>query len=119
MNNYKIEILHCQALMSQSKFPKYPHFLVQILLLCLNYLCAFRRNRWDIKFLSPAGLQPTLTNPSSSFTGGNNPYVILTHEQEGGMRMDPVRGDFLRSAHSVPQVSEHVLLCELLCVFII
>ncbi len=57
-----------------------------------------------MKFESPGGHYPTLEATNLNFTLGKDPYVEIEHVHEGGVLMDPIRGDFLRTAHSTPQV---------------
>jgi len=35
---------------------------------------------------------------------GNSPTISATQTVEGGLLMDPIRGDFFRTAHATPQV---------------
>lgn len=63
------------------------------------------RYSWDIGFVSPGGNYPSLIPTSTSLDSEPGPISITpTTTVQGGTRMRPIFGDFLRTAHDAPQV---------------
>uniref|UniRef100_H2YQB4 Polycystic kidney and hepatic disease 1 (autosomal recessive)-like 1 n=1 Tax=Ciona savignyi TaxID=51511 RepID=H2YQB4_CIOSA len=58
---------------------------------------------WTATFLSPGGKYPDITTDGANMNG-NSPIIESNRVTEGGLRMDPIFGDFFSTAHSDPQV---------------
>ena len=73
----------------------------------LTYFCIYRhRYNWQIDFLSPGGDYPTISATSESLSSAPGPVSITSEvRSNGGLVMTPIYGDFLRTAHTVPQVT--------------
>ncbi|CAK8674402.1 unnamed protein product [Clavelina lepadiformis] len=60
---------------------------------------------WDVKFKSPNGDFPAMEPDGSGLRSSpDRASISATEISNGGLNLDPIRGDFFRTAHSVPQV---------------
>ena len=66
----------------------------------------YSRYGWQLFFNGGNGY-PDIQLDSTNM-GGLNTGMAAVHTVQGGLEMAPIRGDFLRTAHSTPQVSFHI-----------
>ncbi|CAH1788932.1 unnamed protein product [Owenia fusiformis] len=59
---------------------------------------------WTVTFLTNTGDQELIQVNGNGLVG-NEPNVQVITEKDGGVFLDPIQGDWLRTAHTTPQVS--------------